>query len=280
MKIRSAVLGIAVLGLIAALGCGKSTPTSTGMGWIHLSLSDAAGPFDAVNLVVREVSIHRGDDETGGWEVVKNDTAATFDLLQLRNGVFATLGIAPVPAGHYTQIRLKLDPGSNVVVGGTPFPLTVPSGMQSGYKLVGEFDVPARDSADVMIDFDAARSVHQTGNGRYMLKPTARVVVAHLTGAISGQISPAGTNAVVYALMAVDTVTSTMPGSDGAFLLPSLLPGSYSVAIHPDPAFRDTTLAGVSVTAGMTTPLGVIDLTPSAPISLTPQAEPLSTAHR
>src|SRR5215510_6816201 len=130
MKTRSAALAIAVLCLIGALGCGKSTPTSTsGMGWVHLSLSDASGPFDAVNLVVRQVSIHRGDDETGGWEVVKNDTAATFDLLQLRNGVFATLGIAPVPAGHYTQIRLKLDPGSNVVVGGVPHPLTVPSGL-------------------------------------------------------------------------------------------------------------------------------------------------------
>src|SRR5262249_15373461 len=156
---------------------------------------------------------HRGDDESGGWEIVKNDTATTYDLLQLRNGVFATLGIAPVPAGHYTQIRLKLDPGSNVVVGGTQFPLTVPSGLQSGYKLVGEFDVPANDSADVMLDFDAARSIHLTGNGRYMLRPTVRVIAAPpaQTGAISGQISPAGTNAVVYALLPPDTVTSSMP---------------------------------------------------------------------
>ncbi len=43
----------------------------------------------------------------------------------LRNGVFTTLALAHVPAEHYTQIRLKLGTGSNVMVGGVTYPLTV-----------------------------------------------------------------------------------------------------------------------------------------------------------
>jgi hypothetical protein len=229
------------------------------MGQVRLMLTDAPGGFEAINLVVREVSIHRAGG--AGWEVIQSGTA-TYDLLQLRNGLFATLGVAPVPAGHYTQIRLKLDPGSNVVVDGVAHPLFIPSGEQSGYKLVGEFDVPADDSVEVIVDLDGARSIHETGNGRYMLRPTARIAVRDYTGSIDGAISPAGTAAIVYALMTPDTLTNAVPGANGHFVLPALVPGTYSVAVHPDSGYRDTTLTGVTVRSGATTPVGVIGLTP------------------
>ena len=263
MKIRLVSLGMLLISIAGLAGCGgdaaRRVSGSSGMGHVRLLLTDAPSPYEAINLVVREVSIHRAGNDAG-WEVIQSGTA-TYDLLQLRNGLFATLGVAPVPAGHYTQIRLKLDPGSNVVVGGITYPLFIPSGEQSGYKLVGEFDVPADDSVEVLLDLDGARSIHQTGNGRYMLRPTARIAIVEFTGSIAGAIAPAGASATVYALMAQDTVTNAVPAADGHFVLPALLPGIYSVAVHPDAGFRDTTLAGVTVRSGMTTSVGVIELT-------------------
>ena len=71
-----------------------------------------------------------------------------------------------MPAGHCTQIRLKLGAGSNVVVDGVTYPLTVPSGLQSGYKLVGEFDVPASGLVELALDLDAARSDDEAPRAR------------------------------------------------------------------------------------------------------------------
>jgi hypothetical protein len=252
---------VAVSGLVLLAGC-SSAPTSTGLGTVRLRMTDAPGPYDAVNLVVEQVATHRADSDTsGGWEVLSS-TPATYDLMQLRNGVFATLGQALVPAGHYTQVRLKLGAGSNVVAGGVTYPLDVPSGSESGYKLVGEFDVPAGGTVDLALDFDAARSIVLTGSGKYLLKPTVRVLPFSNAGAIAGHLLPEGVEAQVYALAGPDTVASAMPGADGRFQITPLAAGLYTVGIHPTGAYRDTSIAGVTVAAQQTADLGDIQLTP------------------
>ena len=272
---RSLLAFVALVALLATVGCSTSptSPTSLGSlnsGTVRIRMTDAPGPFDAVNLVVNEVAIHRGlpdslemggmSDSLGGWEVLSSRTA-TYDLMKLRNGLFATLAQGLAPAGHYTQVRLKLGAGSNLVVGGVTYPLTVPSGMQSGYKLVGEFDVPASGLVEVGLDFDAARSIHQTGSGVYLLRPTCRVLPMFDVGGIAGRIVPDSTAAVVYAIAGVDTLAAGFPALDGNFVLTLLKAGTYTVAIHPEAAYRDTSLAGVIVTAQQITQLGDVQLT-------------------
>jgi hypothetical protein len=259
----------AVVALLAVAGC-SAKPTATTSGTVRVRMTDAPGVYDAVNLVVNQVAIHRGPidslgqggtmDSTSGWEIL-SDRAATYDLLKLRNGLFVTLAEGLAPAGHYTQIRLKLGAGSNVVVDGVTYPLTVPSGMQSGFKLVGEFDVPASGLVEVALDFDAARSIHQTGSGKYMLKPTCRVMPMYDVGGIAGTLVPDSTAAQVYAISGTDTVATGMPALDGHFLLTLLKAGTYTLAIHPEAGFRDTSLAGVSVVAQQVTQLGDVQLT-------------------
>lgn len=112
-----------------------------------------------------------------GWEVVSTETQ-TFDLLTLQNGTFTSLASASIPAGHYTQIRLRVAAGSNVVVGGVARPLVIPSGMQTGVKLVKGFDVPAGGLTQLTLDFDGARSIVVAGDGTYHLKPTIKVATA------------------------------------------------------------------------------------------------------
>lgn len=255
-----------VLSIVLLAGCSKkgTSPMGGTMGSLRVRMTDAPGDFQAVNLVVTGVSAHVADgvsDSLSGWEVLSADSAS-YDLLLLRNGVFATLGVAQVPAGHYTQIRLKLGPGSTVMVDGTAYPLTVPSGMQSGLKLVGSFDVPANGTLDVGLDFDAARSIIRTGAGTYLLKPTVRAMAMTVAGAISGSISPSGTAATVFALSAGDTLGSTVPAADGTFKIDVLPTGTYAVAFHPAPGFRDTTITGVIVHAGATTDVPQVVLTP------------------
>ena len=249
---------LAAVSLMAALTSCSSKPNTTALGHVDLRLTDAPADWEAVNLVVTGVSIHR---EGSGWETLKQDTT-TYDLLALRDGVFASLAAGDVPAGHYTQIRLAIGEGSNIISASTAYPIEIPSGMQSGYKLVGEFDVPAGGAVELTLDFDAARSIIETGTGRFKLKPTVRVIVNDLIGQITGHLLPEGTAAAIYALQGPDTLQSTSAASDGRFTLGALAAGSYKVAIHPAQDYRDTTLAGVTVSAGQTTDVGDVQLTP------------------
>ena len=254
----------ALLLALAVSGCSNNT-ASPGFGTMILRMTDAPGDFQEVNLAITQVSAHLGDagadsDPTSGWHVLRADTI-NVDLLTLRNGVFTTLALAQVPAGHYTQIRLKLEPGSNVVVDGVTNPLTVPSGLQSGYKLVGSFDVPANGVLTLALDFDAARSIVLTGSGTYLLKPTVRVMPISTAGSITGHVLPDTVSTTVYAIQAADTIGSALT-SNGDFTVSVLPAGTYSVAFHPATAYRDTTLANVIVAPGVTTNVGTVQLTP------------------
>jgi hypothetical protein len=258
-------LAVAALALGLAAGC-ASNPSAPGSGTMRIRMTDAPGDFDEVNLVITEVSARQdavadSDSVAGGW-IVLSDGSATYDLLDLRNGVFVTIGEGSVPAGRYGQVRLKIGTGSTVVIDGVSHPLVVPSGAQSGLKLVGDFDVPDGGTFDIGIDFDAARSIHQTGNGTWMLKPVLKVMAVASAGSIRGRIVPDSTATTLYLIQSPDTLSSTAAGLDGRFQFSVLSPGSYTVAIAPDSGYRDTTIAGVTVTTGATTDLGDVALTP------------------
>jgi hypothetical protein len=257
---------LAVAGATALLsGCGSDTDDNTtapGTGTVRISMTDAPAAVEAVNLVVREVSVHRmGSNDTQGWFTVHADTDTTIDLVPLRNGRFVTLGTQQVPSGTYDQVRIKLGTGSTVTVDGSTHPLTVPSGAQSGLKIQGPFTVPSNGTVDVALDVDASRSIHETGNGTWIMNPVIRMVVLTQSGAIAGQLSPA-TDATVYALMGSDTISSAFAISDGRFKLAVLPAGTYTVAVDADSAYNDTLLVHVVVARGDTTQLGTIPLSP------------------
>ena len=83
------------------------------------------------------------------------------------------------------------EPGEIVLSTGT-FPLTVPSGSQTGLKLNRGFMVPEDGEAKVYIDFDVRKSiveVHSSVPPSYKLKPTLRMVEDF--GAIVGEVDAA-----------------------------------------------------------------------------------------
>jgi hypothetical protein len=113
--------------------------------------------------------------------------------------VMLDLGIAELEAGHYNQMRLILedsegtpasqDPPDNNILGqqhphfnylidanNEDFPLKVPSGGNTGIKLVNGFDIVADQANELVLDFEANRSIVTKGNGNYGLKPTIKVL--------------------------------------------------------------------------------------------------------
>ena len=245
---RFALMGASALSAAVLVACGggggdsaPAAPVST-MGTLAVSMTDApACGFDAVNVTVSKVRVHRSDtaaEGDTGWTDITLSPAKKVNLLNLTNGVLEALGQTSLEAGRYTQLRLVLDSAANantvVPTGGTAEKaLVTPSGMQSGIKLIGQFDVAAGQKSDVVLDFDACKSVVTRGQGSYALKPVVKVIPAAING-ISGFVSTAvlGSGVQVSAQQNGVIVSSTTPNATtGEFFLSRLAPGSYDVVL-------------------------------------------------
>jgi hypothetical protein len=242
---------LAAASLVACGGGGGSTaptqpPVST-LGTLSVSLTDApACGFDAVNVTVSKVRVNKSgtaSETDAGWTDIALAPAKKINLLGLTNGALEALGQTPLEAGHYTQLRLLLDPNTNgtantVVPMGktTEVALDTPSAVQSGIKLVGEFDVAAGQKSDIVLDFDACKSVLTKGNGKYALKPVVKMVPSAVTG-IAGYVATAllGSHVSVSAQQGGKIVVATVPdATTGQFFLSHLAAGNYDVVITAD----------------------------------------------
>lgn len=243
-------------------GCSDDPSNPNGsQGDIKMYMVDSPGDYDQVNIVVTEVSVHMSSgDSLSGWMVI-SDSTRTINLLHLTNGNFDILGTSRLDVGHYSQIRLKIGTGSNVVVLGQSHPLEIPSGSQTGIKLNHQFDIQADVLYELTLDFDASKSIEVLGNGRYQMKPKIRVIANLASGSISGVVSPAAAYAHVSMMIGSDTLTTYCEMMSGGFRLMALPSGMYNVTIEAGvDLYADSTISGVMVTAGQNTSLGTVVL--------------------
>lgn len=232
----------AALSALLIVGCGSGNGGAPS-GTLGVFLTDApACGFNKVNVTVNQVRVHESsaaEDTAFGWHDITLSPAQKIDLLSLNNGAFFSLGQIPLPAGRYTQLRLVLDPNANsaVLAGSTTeIPLVTPSAVQTGIKLVNQFDVIAGQRADLMLDFNACQSIVKRGNGTYALKPVVRVIPFALNG-IDGFVDTAllSSNVIVTAQQNGAIVQTTAPNATtGEFFLSRLAPGDYDVVITAD----------------------------------------------
>lgn len=249
------------------------------MGTAQVMLADSPScGYSHVFVTVDHVEISSGGN---GWTTIPvSASLGRIDLLNLQNGVLFNLGEAPLRAGTYQQVRLVLvangttAPFANaVVLVGTAgeIPLKTPSAQQSGFKIIGPFTVPASATADLVLDFNACKSIVVAGaSGQYLLKPVVMAIAESVTGGISGTTVP---GAQVYAEQQSSTgpvvLTGTMADpTTGAFVLSPILEsstgGMIDVVIVPPPPASGTAGSGtyivqnVPVAVGNTTSVGSV----------------------
>ncbi len=261
-KISYLILFVLLIALWQCSDINTTEPATDGEGSIRLTLIDSPSILDSVVICISRVEVHdAGTDTTAGsWDVI-NNSLRYFDLLLLQNGAGAVLGDTSLAAGKYTQIRLVLEDRNYVVYNGIKFPLTVPSGTQTGIKLNHSFEIEDGKLYDLYLDFNVDKSVIMTGNGQYKLKPTIRVMPVVISGAVSGQVLPLDADPKIWTVVGTDMV-STFTDIAGLFKLMALPEGSYNVHITPADTlvYRDTTITDINVMANQITDIGVITL--------------------
>lgn len=254
--------------LAACGGGGGSSSGSNPTGTVNVQMTDAPScGFDHVYVTVSQVGINASSsagDNDSGWTNITLATPQKIDLLSLTNGTMATLGQATLTAGQYQQVRLVLAQNqgntvaNSVVVSGTTNeqPLATPSATQSGLKIIRPFDVAANSTVDLVLDFNACKSVVQKGNGSYALKPVITATPTTVTGLIDGYVVTAEAGATVYAEQNGKVVSGTVADSTGHFVFSTLVQsstnGNYDIVIV-QPNETTGIISSVPVVVGATT---------------------------
>ncbi len=291
--LRTTGWGLAALILLAFAfhACQKdnSTSMSPGAGQQRLSIyfADNPGYFDNVFLDIRKVEVlvdtctttdgdgNWGDDyhRCWWWEDRRDDKdtcqvwdslgirAGVYDVLSLRNGTDTLLGDGIVPEGKVKKIRITLGDNNYLVKDSTTYPLKSPSGQVRIVIEVrhSEWEEFSDDNFRLWLDFDVDRSIIQTRQGQFILRPVIHVFTLKQTGSISGKVTPWNAYPVITVYNDQDT-SYALPWKDGEYKLRGLKAGTYNLFVNASNGYKDTTITGITVSRGENTKVDGIKL--------------------
>lgn len=197
VRFRGLIVAAGILGVTA---CGGGDGPATAQ--MKLSVGDA--PVDGAQAVVVKFTGVELTGNSGSPVTINFTQPKNIDLLNDSGKATALLFNQPVPAGKYGQIRLIVvadgDPSNSYVTlaDGTMHSLRVPSGSETGYKLVSGFTVPSSGVVDYTIDFDLRKDLTCPAGQAPVctLKPADRLIdnttVGNIQGVVSNTLIPDG----------------------------------------------------------------------------------------
>jgi hypothetical protein len=169
-KIFVFLLFAGFVGLVFLISCNKED--NDGNTTLKVRLTDNPVNAEEVNVNIQQVRVNYRNDSSG-W-VSLNTNAGIYNLLALQNGVDTLLATGTIPSNAVKEIRLVLGSGNTIKVSGLTYPLSIPSGAESGLKI--KINKQLNGPLDsILIDFDASLSIHQLGTGQYQLKPVLKI---------------------------------------------------------------------------------------------------------
>ena len=276
------------------LACGGGSgggSNSVEVGTVSMSLTDAmSNRFNAVYVTIENVQVHVKENgkANNSWQTVSApNLPKTFNLYNLTNGVREEIGLADLTVGSYTQMRLIIgtepDDGINDLSEAHPYAnyvidtdynyqeLKIPSGINTGVKIVHGFTISTDQTTELIIDINAEKSVIVAGNsGIWHLKPTVKCGRTEELSIIRGKVTTDGSTGIEKVLVSVqefdetaeddkDKViiqTSTVTDQSGYFAIfvsPLEDGNEYNLVIYADgkvPEFKKikTLLAGETLT--------------------------------
>lgn len=260
---RKTLLTLSMLTLSVTLffACSKhESSAENSKAHLQVYLTDDPANYDQVVIDVRDVKINYSADTANGWKSLSQVNAKPYDILRLVNDKDTILGQTDLDSGRIEQIRLILGPNNYVKVNGQTYTLETPSAQQSGLKINLHQDVSAGLLYKLLLDFDAARSIVKTGNGKYILKPLIRATMQAQGGSVKGYVLPNTFNTSVFAIQGPDTLAGTITSS-GSYMIKGLNAGTYTLGFAPsDTTYKSQTKTGIVVTNNAVTTVDTVRL--------------------
>ncbi len=137
---------------------------------LKVRLTDNPYPAQEVNVEIKEVRVNYGN--VNEW-IVLSEGSKVYNLLDYTNGIETVIGKGIVPGNDVKEIRFVLGENNTIKVGNKIYPLLIDS--EAGDRLRVWIGNRLDGKESVLIDFDAAESVHKMGPGKYLLKPVLKL---------------------------------------------------------------------------------------------------------
>jgi len=231
--------------MVLFTGCNKTT--DNGMGRLSIRITDGPFPMSSVEsatVTITKVELRKAGDgvSDGNPFLVAWEGSATFDLLDLRNGVTQDLVGLDLPQGTYDLVRLYVEEAGLKIMDGGDFSVKVPSGKQTGIKI---FINPALEVAgglteELLLDFDLSQSFVMRGNmhsphgiNGFIFKPVIRAVNNSTAGRLEGLVTDTASvkikEARIYAKLDT-TIVKAVADTMGHYAIIGLPSGLYQVS--------------------------------------------------
>jgi len=159
---------------IAGMEVVKFLVTISGITVHKAGAGETAPKAEGVEATEADQAEEKGED----WINIPLDKE--IDLIELRTdsgeSIKKLLGETMLEPGRYTQIRLSVVKASITVKEGSTeksFDLEILG--KNRLKIVREFQVLENGETEIVLDFDAERSVIRTGKDEYKLRPTIKL---------------------------------------------------------------------------------------------------------
>jgi PBP1b-binding outer membrane lipoprotein LpoB len=198
----------------------EPTETILSMGRIEVRVTDAPPRDEVTSILVtvakNSVQVHKAvaeqeQEQIGEGEQNQNqeeqqeqqggeswltlnmvEGAEQFDLLEIR-GLEEVLAVGELEAGKYTQIRISVE--SVEVTFGDDEEYREAEVTGGELKFVRPFDVVEGETTILLLDFDAEKSINDTGQGKVHVKPVVKLTIQqgrpHEIATVEGTISEA-----------------------------------------------------------------------------------------
>lgn len=152
------------------MSCKKSNEP----GSMSVTMTDAPATYLEVNVDIQAVQVNY---EGQGWVSLKTNRGV-YNLLDFQDGVTTVIADEDeIRAGQVNQMRLILGTNNYLMLGDSSLAtLNLSSQDETGLKLNVNAYVESRRETQILIDFDASKSIVIEGNGDFKLKPHLKVL--------------------------------------------------------------------------------------------------------
>lgn len=262
---KKIVFFILWVSMFVLYSCHDDKSSQTAKVDFYLTDAPAYQTYKAVNIDIESVEYSISGEN---WRKLLVNPV-TVDLLKFNNGKDTLLSNVILDAGvKIEQIRLILGNDNTLTLAdGSVVNLGTPSGQTSGLKINVQSVAEVTSGYKVVIDFNAAASIVEKGNGSYSLKPVIRAYITANTSNISGNLTPADLMTRVFTVTSAgDTITTySDPANNNYFQLHGLFSGTYDIRAEKPETMEVILLKeGVQVIGGTNVNLGTLAL-PSSP---------------
>lgn len=253
--------------LLANFACDFNDSPESDQARVNFYLVDAPADYDEVwieVLALRVKSDHQDSemtDDEDTWNEITFEGSRYINLLDLTGGNSLLLGTDEFQEGEIDQIRLILGEDNYLMKDGERLELMTPSAQQSGLKIKVDQEIEGGNTYDLIIDFDAAKSIVVAGNsGIIILKPVLRAYLEQSQG-VQGQVLPLEAQPVAVTVSGNGIEVNTFTDENGNYVVQGIEPGTYDLTFTPNELYDPSALTGIVVEDDKVTTVPAVTLT-------------------